>query len=175
MEFADALHIGVRISEAMSYAWRRAKLVHGDIKPANILLGKDGEPKLADLGQAHFGDDNTKIDSLMATPLYVPPELIRGEYNKICAKTDIYSFGAMLYELFVGEPPFFSLDMDEVLQMQLSDTPQPLKNRLGFFDEKLSDFIDSMLAKNPDLRPDSWYTVAEFLRKIELRTQHQKF
>ena len=175
LDFAEALHIGVRLSEAMAYAWRRTKLVHGDIKPANVLITKNNEPKLADLGQAHFGGDIAQIDSLMATPLYVPPELVRGEYNKIGAKTDIYSFGCMLYELFVGEPPFFSLDMDEVLQMQLSDTPQPLKNRLGFFDEKLSDFIDSMLAKNPDLRPDSWYTVAEFLRKIELRTQHQKF
>ena len=171
LDFAEALHIGVRLSEALAYAWRRVKLVHGDIKPANVLLGKDGEPKLADLGQAHFGDDIMQIDSLMATPLYVPPELVRGEYEKIGAQTDIYSFGAMLYELFVGEPPFFSLDMDEVLQMQLTDKAQPLKSRLGFFDEQLSDFVDSMLAKNPDLRPDNWYEVAEFLRKIELRTK----
>jgi len=171
LDFAEALHIGVRLSEALAFAWRRVKLVHGDIKPANVLLGKDGEPKLADLGQAHFGDDIMKIESLMATPLYVPPELVRGEYDKIGAKTDIYSFGAMLYELFVGEPPFYSLDMDEVLQMHLTDKPQTLKSRLGFFDEKLSDFIDSMLAKNPDLRPDNWYQVAEFLRKMELRTQ----
>jgi serine/threonine protein kinase len=174
LDFAEALHIGVRLSEALAYAWRRVKLVHGDIKPANVLLGKDGEPKLADLGQAHFGDDIMKIDSLMATPLYVPPELVRGEYDKIGAQTDIYSFGAMLYELFAGEPPFFSLDMDEVLQMQLTDKSQTLKSRLGFFDEQLSDFIDSMLAKNPDLRPDNWYEVAEFLRKIELRTKVNK-
>ena len=64
--------------------------------------------------------------------------------------------------------------MDEVLQMQLTEKPQSLKSRLGFFDENLSDFIDRMLAKNPDLRPDTWYEVAEFLRKIELRTKIQK-
>lgn len=174
LDFADALHIGVRLSEALAFAWRRTKLVHGDIKPANVLLGKNEEPKLADLGQAHFGDDIMKIETLMATPLYVPPELVRGEYEKIGAQTDIYSFGAMLYELFVGEPPFFSLDMDDVLRMQLSDEPQTLKSRLGFFDEQLSDFVDSMLAKNPDRRPDNWYEVAEFLRKIELRTKIQK-
>ncbi len=171
LDFAEALHIGVRLAEALAYAWRRVKLVHGDIKPANVLIGKDGEPKLADLGQAHFGADGAEIDSLMATPLYVPPELVRGEYNRIGAKTDIYSFGAMLYELFVGEPPLFSLDMDEVLQMQLTEKPQSLRDRLGFFDESLSRFIDAMLAKNPDLRPDSWNEIAEFLRKIELRTQ----
>ena len=118
LDFAEAMHIAARISDAMSFAWRRAKLVHGDIKPANVLITAKGEPKLADLGQAHFCDENSQIDSLMATPLYVPPELVRGEYDKIGAKTDIYSFGAMLYELFAGEPPFFSLDMDEVLQMQ---------------------------------------------------------
>ena len=139
-----------------------------------MLYGKDGEPKLADLGQAHFGGDLLQMESLMATPLYVPPELIRGEYDKLGAKTDIYSFGAMLYEMFSGEPPFFSLDMDEVLQMQLVDTAQPLKSKLGFFDESLSDFIDSMLAKNPELRPDHWYEVAEFLNKIELRNKNQK-
>lgn len=175
LDFAEALHIGVRLSEALAYAWRRVKLVHGDIKPANVLMTAAGEPKLADLGQAHFGDDITVIDSLMATPLYVPPELVRGEYEKIGAKTDIYSFGAMLYELFVGEPPLYSLDMDEVLQMQLTEKPQSLKSRLGFFDENLSDFVDRMLAKNPDLRPNNWYEVAEFLRKIELRTKIQKF
>lgn len=174
LDFAEALHIGARISEALAYAWRRVKLVHGDIKPANILMTASGEPKLADLGQAHFGNDTTEIDSLMATPLYVPPELVRGEYEKIGAKTDIYSFGAMLYELFVGEPPLFSLDMEEVLQMQLSEKPQSLKSRLGFFDERLSDFVDRMLAKNPDVRPDNWYEVAEFLRKIELNTKNQK-
>ena len=48
---------------------------------------------------------------------------------------------------------------------------EPLKSRLGFFDEKLSDFVDSMLAKKQELRPDNWYEVAEFLRKIELRTK----
>ena len=171
LDFAEALHIGVRISEALAYAWRRVKLVHGDIKPANVLMTANGEPKLADLGQAHFGDDVTEIDSLMATPLYVPPELVRGEYNKIGDKTDIYSFGAMFYELFAGEPPLYSLDMEEVLQMHLTEKPQSLKTRLGFFDEHLSDFIDRMLAKNPDLRPDNWYEVAEFLRKIELRNK----
>jgi serine/threonine-protein kinase len=174
LDFADAMHVAARISDAMAFAWRRAKLVHGDIKPANVLIAANGQPKLADLGQAHFGDENTKIESLMATPLYVPPELVRGEYDRIGAKTDIYSFGAMLYELFVGEPPFFSLDMNEVLQMQLSDKPQPLKSRLGFFDEKLSDFIDQMLAKNPDLRPDNWNRVADFMRKIELRTKNTR-
>ena len=173
LDFAEALHIGVRLSEALAYAWRRVKLVHGDIKPANVLMNAKGEPKLADLGQAHFGNDITVVDSLMATPLYVPPELVRGEYDKIGAKTDIYSFGAMLYELFVGEPPLFSLDMEEVLQMHLTEKPEPLKSRLGFFDENLSDFIDRMLAKNPDVRPDHWYEVAEFLRKIELRTKIQ--
>lgn len=174
LDFAEALHIGVRISEALAYAWRRVKLVHGDIKPANVLMTANGEPKLADLGQAHFGDDVTEIDSLMATPLYVPPELVRGEYNKIGDKTDIYSFGAMFYELFAGEPPLYSLDMEEVLQMHLTEKPQSLKTRLGFFDEHLSDFIDRMLAKNPDLRPDNWYEVAEFLRKIELRNKIRK-
>ena len=173
LDFSQALHIAVRLSEALAYAWRRVKLVHGDIKPANVLLTAAGEPKLADLGQAHFGDDVTEVETLMATPLYVPPELVRGEYEKIGAKTDIYSFGAMLYELFVGEPPLYSLDMDEILQMQLTEKPQSLKSRLGFFDEKLSDFIDSMLAKNPDLRPNSWNEVAEFLHKIELRTKLQ--
>ncbi|MBR2358400.1 MAG: serine/threonine protein kinase [Lentisphaeria bacterium] len=174
LEFSQALHIAVRLAEALAYAWRRVKLVHGDIKPANVLMTPEGEPKLADLGQAHFGDDITEVDSLMATPLYVPPELVRGEYEKIGAKTDIYSFGAMLYELFAGEPPLYSLDMDEILQMQLTEKPQSLKSRLGFFDEKLSDFIDRMLAKNPDLRPDSWNEVAEFLKKIELRVKNQR-
>ena len=171
LDFAEALHIGVRLTEAMAYAWWRVKLVHGDIKPANILIGKDGEPKLADLGLAHFGGKTPAEDSLMATPLYVAPELVRGEYEKFGFKTDMYSFGATLYEIFAGEAPLFSTDMDEVLQMQLRERPEPLRERLGFFDGELSLLVDRMLEKNPDLRPDSWSEVAEVLRKIELRTR----
>ena len=57
---------------------------------------------------------------------------------------------------------------------QFNRVLQSLKSRLGFFDERLSDFVDRMLAKNPDVRPDNWYEVAEFLRKIELNTKNQK-
>ena len=172
LDFAPALHIGVRLAEALAYAWRRVKLVHGDIKPANILIGKGGEPKLADLGLAHFGGKTPEEDSLMATPLYVAPELVRGEYEKFGMKTDMYSFGATLYEIFAGEAPLFSDDMDEVLQMQLRERPRSLQDRLGFFDAELSLLVDRMLEKDPDLRPASWNEVGEILRKIELRTRN---
>jgi serine/threonine-protein kinase len=142
-------------------------MIHGDIKPANIILTTAGEPKLADLGLAQFGG---AANFEQATPLYISPEIALGN-GKIDFRADIYSFGAMLYEMLAGEPPFFDLEPERVIRMHLEDEPEPLEKRLGFFDPVLSAFIDSMLAKKQENRPASWHKVTEFLRRYDIAAQ----
>ncbi len=159
-DYTETLMIAGKVAEALDYAWTQAEMVHGDIKPANIILTASGEPKLADLGLAQFGKARY-FD--MATPLYASPEVILGECAKISFRSDMYSFGATLYEMFSGEPPFFGTVPEKVLQMHLYDKAVPLEKKLGFFDPKLSRFVDRLLEKQPENRPTSWKIVADFL------------
>ncbi len=168
MKFSLVLTIASKIADAMDYAWETGRMIHGDIKPANIILNSAGEPKLADLGLAQFDGAGTFE---MATPLYVSPEVVNGDPARIDFRADIYSFGAMLYEMFSGEPPFFDPDPGRVINMHLNDEPESLEKRLGFFDPGISNFINSMLAKNPADRPNSWHVVAGFLRRNDITAQ----
>lgn len=161
LPFTDALAIGAAIAQAMAYGWDKRGLIHGDIKPGNIILQHGKTPKLADLGLAQF--HNVTPGEIMATPLYAPPEVIRGDFEHMSFYSDIYSFGATLYEMFSGDPPFPGNDIDLVLKMQLEQPPEPLVVKLGLFQPELSEFIDRMLSKEPSGRPESWDEVADFL------------
>jgi len=158
--YRESLRIAAAIASAMAYAWNTRQLIHGDIKPGNIIMHHGAIPKLADLGIAHFG--TVPPGDIMATPLYAPPEVIRAEFPKMGQTSDIYSFGATLYEMFSGSPPFPGSDIDLVLKMQLENPPEPLTVKMGLFDAKVSSFVEAMLQKAPALRPASWEVVADF-------------
>ncbi len=163
MDYSQALAIAVKVADALAYSWNKYELIHGDIKPANIMLTDSGEPKLADLGLAAFGKVRIVADEIMATPLYAPPEIIRGDAELIGFKSDMYSFGATLYEMFCGDPPFYDTEPERVLQMHLNDDLEPLEQRMGFFNQRLSAFVSRLLSKDPRQRPSSWNVVRDFL------------
>jgi serine/threonine protein kinase len=167
LPFKKGLEIARKISGALDYSWTKQKLFHGDIKPDNIILRKDGEAKLSDLGLAKTIYEE-KADEVMATPMYAPPEVIRGDKNRIGMKSDMYSFGATLYEIFAGEPPFNEPDPFKVLDMHLKDTHVPLSKKVPDIDHNLSLYVDRMLAKDPEIRPDNWREVTDFLRSVHI-------
>ena len=158
------LRIAVQLADALDYAWRQHKMIHGDIKPENIMLQHSGAvAKLADLGVARVAGTQSD-DSLMATPLYVAPEVILGN-GGADPRNDIYSFGVMLYELFCGYPPFTGT-AHELIQKHVSEYPLPLIQAAPELDKELASFIDRMLAKLPEKRPQSWQEIRDVLQKI---------
>jgi serine/threonine protein kinase len=162
----EALKVAVKIAEALDYAWKSQKLTHGDIKPDNIILNKSGGAKLADLGLAKCVHDETNDDSIMVTPLYAPPEVIRGDTASIGFHSDMYSFGATLYQMLAGLPPFPDNSPEIVCRQHLYDTPPSLYT----FNERLAPSLvhicEQMMKKNPDKRPESWASVYKTLKKI---------
>ncbi len=168
LDYKMAFKCATRIADALAYAWDNRKLAHRDIKPENIILMNNGEYKLADLGLAKdYREGNIESeDDLMATPAYASPEVIRGERDKIGFKSDMYSFGATLYQLFAGRPPFIGDDPMIICRKQLDEQPKPLLARKPELPSRLSILVDKLMEKVPEKRPDSWFDVLNELNEI---------
>jgi len=133
---------GVRLSEAeMSYIAHETlealsfihslKRIHRDIKVDNILLSNEGDVKLADFGSAvQLTFDRLKRTTLAGTPYYMAPEVIRGEeYGE---KVDTWSLGIMIFEMSIGEPPFYSLPPEEALEKKYQLTEYLVSPKILF-------------------------------------------
>jgi serine/threonine protein kinase/tetratricopeptide (TPR) repeat protein len=115
------------LAQAMAVAHEHG-IIHRDLKPANVLLTKDGVPKITDFGLAKRLEDDssqTKSGTLMGTPSYMSPEQARGETHEIGPLADLYSLGAILYELLTGRPPFVGTTMLETLFQVRNQEPVP--------------------------------------------------
>ena len=156
--------ISIQLASAMEYAWTDFSIVHGDIKPENLIIAENTRIlRLADLGLANISGRGDSADgSFMATPMYVAPELIAGK-TAATMHSDIYSFGTMLYELVVGKPPFQG-DTEEILRAHLEDEPPPILEENPDTPRELAAFIHRMMKKAPDERPESWGAIGDFLR-----------
>ncbi|HWB09752.1 MAG TPA: serine/threonine-protein kinase [Pirellulales bacterium] len=115
------------LTEAVHAAHQRG-IVHRDLKPANILLNADGAPKIADFGLArHFneGPALTLSGARLGTPSYMAPEQALGKTRAVGPATDIYSLGAILYELLTGRPPFRGETAAETERQVIAAEPMP--------------------------------------------------
>ena len=143
-------------------AAHRRNIVHRDIKPDNIIIippEADGEPeraKVVDFGIAKLRDlaaaDNnlTQTGSVVGTPYYMSPEQCRGD--ELDARSDVYSLGALLYEMLAGAPPFVAQTMTGIVAKHLTEAPAPFAAALDV-PPALESVVLRTLAKNPDGRP----------------------
>lgn len=143
----------------------RAGFIHRDIKPKNILLTRQGVPKIADMGLAMRNADIDaafeEVGKASGTPYYMSPEQIRGDPDTD-HRTDIYSLGATLYEMVTGRPPFTTSDprrFREVMQMHLTRPVPDPRHFVPNLPESLCRVLATALAKNPQDR----YRKADFL------------
>ena len=126
----DAMQIAREAARALDYAHQRG-VIHRDIKPENILLTKDGSTLVADFGLARAlgGDEHlTQTGMSVGTPAYMSPEQAAGDRN-LDGRTDIYSLGAVLYEMLAGESPYAGPTVQAMLLKRLTD-PVPSVRRL---------------------------------------------
>ncbi|CAN0369156.1 unnamed protein product [Lampetra planeri] len=123
------------------------RILHRDMKPQNILLGKGGVVKLCDFGFARAMSINTLVlTSIKGTPLYMSPELV--EEKPYDHTADLWSMGCILYELFVGTPPFYTNSIFQLVSLIIKDPVKWPKNMSAEF----RNFLQGLLTKEPKLR-----------------------
>jgi len=167
LNIPQALDVFISVANALSYAWTRNQLSHGDIKPENIIMRLNGKVKLADFGLARRAKDPELADEdIRATPAYAPPEIINGDKDVPGFKSDMYSFGATAYHILIGHEPFVGTDPMKVCAMQLSEIQTPLSELNPNIPKRLSDLVDALMEKDPANRPASWSDVVDELKAI---------
>jgi formylglycine-generating enzyme required for sulfatase activity/tRNA A-37 threonylcarbamoyl transferase component Bud32 len=154
------------LARAMHYAHLRG-VVHRDLKPANILLAADGTPKITDFGLAKKLDSNsdiTRSGMIMGTPAYMAPEQAEGKSHNTGPAADVYSLGAMLYELLAGRPPFKGDTILETIQQVMTDEPLPPSRLRAGTPRDLETICLKCLRKQPGQRYASAEHLADDLR-----------
>jgi serine/threonine protein kinase len=125
----------------------RAGIIHGDVKPANILVTEDGNVKLGDFGIARFATQVSGSGRLMGTPAYLSPEQIHGEPQN--TRSDLFSLGIVLYQMVTGVPPFEGSSVSAVCAQILSVDPTPPTQRNPALPAGIDHVILRCLAKSP--------------------------
>jgi eukaryotic-like serine/threonine-protein kinase len=154
-----AVEIARKVAEALSAAHAQG-LVHRDVKPGNVMIGRDGSVKVMDFGIARALDSQTMADTrgLMGTAAYLAPEHARGEPTD--PRSDVYSLGIVLYHMLTGRPPFLADSPAAVIYQHLHDDPIPPSRLDPAVGPELEATVLRAMAKDPAARPPS----AEALR-----------
>jgi eukaryotic-like serine/threonine-protein kinase len=153
---ADVVDLALQVCAGLEHA-HRAGLVHRDVKPQNLLVrGLDGVVKVADFGIARSAEATTQltqVGTVLGTAAYLAPEQATGE--EVSAKTDLYSLGAVLYELLTGRAPYRFESLVALAFKQREQAVDPVREHAPEVPEPLEDVVMRCLARNPAYRPES--------------------
>ena len=162
LTFDETISIMVQTAQALSAA-HHAGIIHRDIKPENIMIRSDGYVKVLDFGLAKLteinhtdGEEQTKKlvktnpGVVMGTVAYMSPEQARGKNTD--ARSDVFSFGIVLYEMLTGKVPFTGETMTDVLSSIISTEPQPITSLAPHLPKELQRIVQKTLRKKRDLR-----------------------
>jgi serine/threonine protein kinase len=157
-------HIIVQCAQALHYA-HACGVVHCDIKPNNILLTEQGIPVITDFGIAQRrADDATEIMGMVGSPQYMSPEQVTGD--RITGSTDIYSLGAVMFELLTGRPVFTTTKLSEMVDKILAEKPPLLTDIVPDASKALAHIVKRTLRKRPANRYETGLALAADLSVV---------
>jgi eukaryotic-like serine/threonine-protein kinase len=169
----DALPVDVvveivfKCAKALHYAHSRG-VIHRDIKPSNILYTQEGDVRIIDFGIALVADsDISRIEGIAGSPSYMSPEQVQGK--ELTNRSDLYSLGAVMYELLTGSRPFRGGNLAKLMHQIVYATPPPIHTLRREVPEELEEVVAIALQKDPDKRFKSGLDFAAALTRV-----HQK-
>lgn len=163
LSWKDTVHFVIQILRALQHAHDKG-IVHRDIKPQNIMMFTDGTIKVMDFGIAKFAreEGKTATDQAIGSVHYISPEQASG--NVTDAKSDIYSVGAMMYEMLTGRKPFDSDNPVAIAVMHMHDIPERPRQINPDIPDGLEEIVLRAMEKAPE---DRYQTTAEMISDIE--------
>ena len=169
----QARYIARRVAAALEYAWNYQRIIHRDVKPANIMLTKSGEIKLLDLGISKKLDDDpnalghTTADGLLVgSPTYMSPEQVSAGKD-IDFRTDMYSLGITLYHILAGKAPYDGTSVVDVITQHFSAPIPDIREVRPDISRRFANIIKKMMAKQKEDRFASWEDFIAALDKCE--------
>lgn len=163
----ECVRLLAKVTRAVAYAHREG-LLHRDLKPGNVLLDGRGEPMVSDFGLAKWIDANSDLTRSLAifgTPGFIAPEQAEGDRNALTPAADVYSLGAILFDLLSGRPPFLGEHAIAVIR-QAAEKPAPkLRSLVRQADRDLETICAKCLERDPRARYPSAAELAEDLER----------
>jgi serine/threonine protein kinase len=168
----DVVEIIYKCAKALHYAHGRG-VIHRDIKPSNVMLTIDNDVRIIDFGIAICADaDISRIEGIAGSPSYMSPEQVQSE--DLTPASDIYSLGAVLYELLTGFRPFRADNLSKLLHQIVYATPPPIHTYRDDLPEELEHVVAMTMQKEPGKRCASGNAMAADLTRVyqDLRTKY---
>ena len=171
----DVVEIIYKCAKALHYAHGRG-VIHRDIKPSNVMLTIDNDVRIIDFGIAICADaDVSRIEGIAGSPSYMSPEQVQSE--ELTSASDIYSLGAVLYELLTGFRPFRADNLSKLLHQIVYATPPPIHTYRSDLPEELEEVVATTMQKDKDKRCPSGNALAADLTRVyqDLRAKYNNF
>jgi serine/threonine-protein kinase len=177
LEMADILRLAEKIASGLAAA-HKLNIVHRDIKPENILINEDGEPRILDFGLAkpldaplQMSEDDetvaaglTQAGKIIGTVSYMSPEQAQG--GQLDTRSDIFSFGIVLYRMVTGDAPFSGPTQMTILAKIIEGAHDPARSRNEAVDPELERILDTCLQKDPAKRYQNTQDLVDDLRNL---------